>query len=555
MNWITDLLGGSGIASSLLYVFLTCALGAWAGKLRIAGVKLGIAGVLFVGIILAHFGARVDAQMLHFAQEFGLILFVYAIGIDVGPRFFSSLRSDGLLLNALAIAIVLLGFGVALAFHAWGGVDATVMAGVMCGAVTNTPGLGAAKQVVADYLAANPGACLDDALLGSGYAMAYPLGVVGIIVSMIALRPLFRIRVSDEERAYNDQLNSGAHIESIVVTLRNPGLWGKTVEQVTDFVDKEFTFSRIERGGSFVVPAAETVLREGDLVHGVAKSDHLDDLRLKLGPVEIGQKNEPDGPLAMQKFLFTNHKLAGKTIEQIGIYRRYPANITRIVRGGMVILPSHQTAIEIGDQLRVVGSRECMKEVGAELGDSIREWSHPNILSLTLGIVAGLVIGAIPIALPGMPVAAKLGLAGGPLLAAILLAAKGRIGGLSFYMNSATNMVLRELGIAMFLGCVGLGAGGHFVATFLQGGYLWVLYGLAVTLIPLALVTVAARLLRVNYLKICGLVSGATTDPCALEFANSLAPTQAQATAYATVYPITMFLRIVLGQAFILLTL
>lgn len=550
-----DLFGGSGIGSSLLYIFLTCTLGAAAGKLHVGSVKLGIAGVLFVGIILAHFGARVDAQMLHFAQEFGLILFVYAIGIDVGPRFFSSLRSDGLKLNALAIAIVFLGFGIALVFHYAGGIDANVMAGVMCGAVTNTPGLGAAKQVLSDYVAAHPEVSIDESVLGSGYAMAYPLGVVGILLSIILLRPLFRIRVADEEKAYNDSLNVGGHVESIVVTIKNPGLFGKTVEQITDFVDKEFTFSRIERGGKFEVAVADFVIEPGDVIHGVAKSDNLDDLRLKLGDIEIGQKAEVGGPLAMQKFLVTNHKVAGKTIEQLGIYRRYPANITRIVRSGMVILPSHQTALEMGDQVRVVGAKEVMADVGKELGDSIREWSHPNILSLTLGIVLGLLIGSIPIFLPGMPAPAKLGLAGGPLLAAILLGAKGRVMGISFYMNSATNMLFRELGIAMFLGCVGLGAGGSFVNTFVQGGYMWVLYGFVITFVPLAVVTVVARLLKVNYLKIAGLVSGATTDPCALEFSNSLAPVQAQSTAYATVYPITMFLRILLGQTFILLTL
>lgn len=555
MDFLVDLFTGHGVATSLLYITLTAFVGTLLGKLKVGSVKLGIAGVLFTGIILAHFGANVNADMLHFAQEFGLILFVYAVGIDVGPRFFSSFRSDGLLLNGLAVAIILLGFGIAYCFHYFGGLDANVMAGVMCGAVTNTPGLGAARQVITDYNAASGYQAMDADILGSAYAMAYPLGVLGIIATMILIRCIFRVKISDEVDAYNKSLSSGGQIESVVIKISNKNLFGKSIEYISNFVDSEFTFSRVERNGEFLVPTANFVINEGDVLHGVASSGNLEDLKLKLGDLEIGQKQPIDGDLVMQRFLVTNSKVAGHTVNQIGIFRRYPANITRIYRTGIEILPTKQTTIEIGDHVRVVGKKSVMDDIKKELGDSIHEWSHPNVIAIFMGIFLGLVVGSIPIFIPGLPVPAKLGLAGGPLLVAILLGWKGRVGKFSFYMNTAANMMLREVGICLFLGCVGLGAGKGFVSTLVNGGYWWVLYGFIITVVPILVVSIIARILKVNYLKICGFVAGSMTDPPALEFANGLSPVQAQSTAYATVYPLTMFLRILLGQTFILISL
>lgn len=555
MDFIVDLFSGNGIATSLMYISLTAFVGSVLGKLKVGSVKLGIAGVLFTGIILAHFGARVNHDMLHFAQEFGLILFVYAVGIDVGPRFFSSFRSDGLLLNGLAVAIIFLGFGISLCFHYFGGLDANVVAGIMCGAVTNTPGLGAARQVITDYNANNPISPIDGDVLGSAYAMAYPLGVIGIIATMIIVRLIFRIKLEKEVDSYNKSISTGGQVESVVIKITNTNLFNQTVEYISNFVDSEFTFSRVERNGEFLVPTAQFTIQEGDILHGVANSSNIEDLRLKLGEIELGQKQPIDGDLVMQRFLVTNAKIAGKTVNQIGIFRRYPANITRIYRTGIEILPTKQTTVEIGDHVRVVGKKEVMDDIKKELGDSIHEWSHPNIITIFMGIFLGLIVGSIPIFIPGLPVPAKLGLAGGPLLVAIILGWKGRVGKQSFYMNTAANMMLREVGICLFLGCVGLGAGGTFVETFVNGGYWWVLYGFIITVVPIMLVSIIARLLKVNYLKICGFVAGSMTDPPALEFANGLSPVQAQSTAYATVYPLTMFLRILLGQTLILITL
>lgn len=556
MNFITELFTGDGIATSLILICITAFAGAIIGKLEIKNVRLGVAGVLFTGIILAHFGARINSDILHFAQEFGLILFVYAIGIDVGPRFFNTLRSDGLKLNLFAISIVLMGFGIALAFHYILDVEPEVITGIMCGAVTNTPGLGAARQVVTDYNAMNPDNIIDGDVLGTGYAVAYPLGVIGIILSMIIIKTLFRIKVSREVDEYNESLiKSNNHLESVVVKITNSNLFGKTVEYIVDFVDKELVFSRIERDGEFLIPTATFILEKGDIVHGVSDDKNIDNLRLKLGNVEIGQKRDIDGDLVMQRFMVTNHKIAGKTIEQLGIYRRYPANITRIYRTGIEILPTKRTTIEIGDSVRIVGKRAVMNEIQAEIGDSIKEWSHPNIIPLFMGIALGILVGSIPLAIPGLPAPAKLGLAGGPLIIAILLGWRGRIGNFSFYMNSGANMLLREMGITLFLACVGLGAGGKFVETIVNGGYMWVLYGLVITIVPILIVGIIAYLMKINYLKICGFMAGAMTDPPALEYANGLSQTHAQSMAYASVYPLTMFLRILLGQTLILITL
>lgn len=547
--------GTSAITTAVLSLALTIYVGGLLGKLSIGKVKLGIAGVLFTGIIVAHFGVRVNADMLYFAQELGLILFVYAVGIDVGPRFFSAFRSEGLQLNIFAIAIVLLGFGVAMAFHIWGGIKPEIMAGIMCGAVTNTPGLGAANSAIASSFTPEH-AEEAKAVIGNAYAMAYPIGVVGIIVTMLVVRAVFRVKLEKEVESYNKTIDSAhSHLESVVINITNQNLFGKTIGYIRNVIDQDLVISRIERNGEMIIPTEELLLEAGDIAHGVSRSESIDNLKVKMGEVEIGQKKDVEGNLVMKTIMVTNKKVDGKTIEQIGIYRRYEANITRIYRaGGMEILPTLDAVIQIGDSVRVVGKKELMKDVEKEIGNSVKELSHPNILSLVLGITLGVILGSIPIPI-GLSAPAKLGLAGGPLIVAILMGWKGRIKNFSFYMNPGANMMVRELGITLFLGAVGLKCGGSFVETFLGEGKMWVLYGAAITLIPIMLVSFIARLKGVNYLKICGFMAGATTDPPALEYANSLAPTHAQSMAYASVYPLTMFLRILLGQALILLTL
>ncbi|MDI9538425.1 putative transporter [Xiashengella succiniciproducens] len=551
MDFLLSLFKGTGIATTILFISLTAFVGVLLGKITIKNVKLGVAGVLFSGLFFAHFGAKVDAHVLHFVREFGLILFVYSIGVEVGPRFVNSFRNDGLKLNMLALSVVLLGFITAFAIHMIGGVDPAVVTGIMSGAVTNTPGLGAAQQALIES-----GKPDDAAIAGMGYAVAYPFGVIGIILTMLLVRWIFRIKIDKEVNEYNAQITKNQQkLEGVEVAVTNPNLFGQKLSYLKNFVDKELVISRIERGGDFFIPTDDSTLEKGDVIYGVSAINHIDNLKIKIGEVTIGQKREISGSLAMFHVLVTNRKLAGKTIEQIGIYRRYEANITRIFRSGMEILPTLDTTVEFGDTVRVVGKRELLPEVRHELGNSVKELAHPNVIPLFMGIFLGVILGSIPIFLPGLPAPAKLGLAGGPLLIAILLGHKGRIGSLDFYMTPGANMMLKELGIILFLCCVGLSSGGQFVETLSKGGSAWLLYGALITFVPIFIVSLVARFMKLNYLKICGVISGAMTDPPALEYANSIAPVYAQASAYATVYPLTMFLRILLAQTLILLTL
>ncbi len=554
MDFISQLFIGTGLDAILVYLCLTAFIGVAVGKLELKGVKLGIAGVLFVGIALAHFKAQggsdpLNAETLHFIKEFGLILFIYAIGIDVGPRFLNSFRNDGFTMNMMALSIVLLGFFIALGFYFFTDAGSAVITGTMCGAVTNTPGLGAAQQALSGNKEA-----IEQA--GMAYAVAYPFGVLGIILTMILVRQFFRIKIKSEEEDYHRQLgnNFRQKLESVEITVTNPNLLDKKIAEIKELFDRELVISRIERGDSFVLASEDEILQEGDIIYGVSSVRHIHHLQMQIGKVEIGSKKAVSGTLAMFNVLVTNRNIAGKTIEQIGIYRRYEANITRIFRAGMEILPTRETTLEMGDTVRIVGKRILLPEIQKEIGNSVKELSVPNTIPIFLGIFLGVVLGSVPIFIPGLPAPAKLGLAGGPLIIALLLGHKGRVGRLDFYMTPGANAMMRELGIILFLACVGLSSGTNFVKTISSGGYIWMVYGAAITFIPIMVVSVIARLMKFNYLKICGIISGSMTDPPALEYANSIAPVQAQGTAYATVYPLTMFMRILLAQVLILAT-
>jgi putative transport protein len=530
----------------MLYLCLTAFTGVAIGKLGIKGIKPGVAGVLFSGIFIAHCGAPVDEHVLHFIRDFGLILFVYSIGLNMGPRFFSSFKKDGLLLNLFAIGIITGGFAIAWLIYSITDISPAVIVGILCGAVTNTPSLGAAQQTLAEQ-------GVEAAVVaetGMAYAVAYPFGILGIIVTMLLVRLIFRINIDAEVKSYTETLGgSETKLQTVKITVANPGLFDKTVDYVKRIMDKELAISRIIRNGEMMIATDKEIIRKGDIICGVSAQNRIEIVEIKIGKVEVvNTPEEISGPLAMINVLLTNQKLTGKTIEQIGIYRRYPANVTRIFRSGMKILPTLQTTLELGDTVRVVGKKEILNDVKKELGDSINELAKPNIISIFLGISVGIVLGSIPIFIPGLPAPAKLGLAGGPLLVAILLGYKGRMGKMSFYMTPGANLFMRETGIILFLSCVGLLSGEKFIETIRNGGWQWMLYGVVITLVPILIAAAVARILKVNYLKICGCISGSMTDPPALEFANSIAPVQAQAAAYATVYPMTMFLRVLLAQ-------
>lgn len=553
MEYIQKLFTTPGITSTVIYLCLTALLGLLLGKLEVKKIKLGVAGVLFSGLLIAHLEAPVDEHILHFIRDFGLILFVYSIGIDMGPRFFSSFRKDGIVLNFLAMGIVLGGFIIAFLVYYFTDLSPAVVVGILCGAVTNTPSLGAAQQVITEQGGEMASSAVET---GMAYALAYPFGIIGIIITMLFIRIFFRIKIDKEIEEYNETLGgSETKLQSVKITVTNPNLFGKKIAFIKHIMDKELAVSRIYRNGEYTLASDNEVLKEGDVLLGVSAQNLIDNLQIKIGTVTVSDKEEIEGPLAAINVLVTKRNIAGKTIEQVGIYRRYPANITRILRNGIKILPTLQTTLELGDTVKVVGKKEILRDVRKELGDSVKELAKPNIISIFLGILLGILAGSIPIFIPGLPAPAKLGLAGGPLIIAILLGWKGRVGNMSFYMTPGANLFMKELGIILFLSCVGLLSGGKFVETIMNGGWNWMLYGAVITFVPIMLAGIVGRILKINYLKICGCIAGSMTDPPALEFANNIAYVQAQSTAYATVYPLTMFLRVLLAQIFVLLTL
>ncbi len=516
---------GPSTASTLVFLSIVGIVGLLAGKLRIGSLKLGIAGVLFVGLLVGHLGAEIDHHVLHFAKEFGLILFVYSIGIEIGPRFLSSLRNNGMQLNLFASSIVILGllcaFGIKYAFN----LDLEVVAGLFSGAVTNTPSLGASQSLLTEMTGAETAA----ETAGMGYAIAYPFGIMGIILVMALIRIVFKISVDKEMDNYTaDLAEKSGKIQTVKAKLTNPNLFGITLSQLTKSIDSEFVVSRIIRNGENLVPRGKMTLEQDDIFICLCHKDELDEIELVIGHVEELEKVEISGSLSVRHMTITNRRIAGKSLQDINLSSMYPANITRIFRGQSEIIPTHDTHLEFGDTVRVVGQRDKMDVVAKFLGNSLRDLSHPNLPPLFIGIFLGILLGSIPIMIPGLPMPAKLGLAGGPLIIALILGHFGRIGRFDFYMTPSANHFIRELGIILFLACVGLGSGKHFWETLTNGGYMWMLYAALITFVPLFVVGVVARMRKLNYLTI------------------------AQATAYATVYPLTMFLRILGAQLLVL---
>ena len=549
MEFLIDLFTTPHAITTFLFITLTVVFGILFGHLKFGHIKFGIAGVLFFGILFGHIGFPTDESqttILNFVRDFGLILFVYSIGIETGPRFLSSFRKDGLKLNLIAVGGILMGLLVTILISYNTNIKPDILTGVMCGAVTNTPGLGAATEIIKDQ-------GLPTDMLGAGYAIAYPFGVIGLLLIIVLIRLLFRINIKEEEKSYLESIGTtDSKLESVEITVMNPNIFGKDIAYIKNAVDAELAVSRIYRNGNYLLATGDIKIQEGDVIYGVSEQKSLENLRIKLGEVTIRERRNISGSMDLINVLVTNRKMAGKTIKQIGIFRRYEASITRIYRAGMEILPTSHTTLELGDTVKIIGETKVLEDVKNELGNSIRELSIPNIVPMFIGIFLGIIVGSIPIAIPGMPVPAKLGIAGGPLLIALILGHKGRIGKLNFYMTYGANLMLREFGIVLFLSAVGLLAGGNFVHTLVDGGgWVWMIYGAMITFIPMFIVALTAYFMKVNYLKICGLIAGASTDPPILEFANSLAPTPAQSSAYATVYPLSMFLRIVVAQVLV----
>ena len=542
----------SDVALSTSLLALVAVLGLWIGNWRIYGVGLGIGGVLFGGIAVGHFvgyfGAQLDMHTLHFIQEFGLILFVYTIGIQVGPGFFASLRTSGLKLNLFAALLVLLGFIVAFLIHKLFGVPLPVILGTYSGAVTNTPSLGAGQQILSE-LGAQPS---EMGIMGMGYAVAYPFGICGILLTMWLVRMVFKINVEREARHFEQQSgHQKRNLQTINLAVRNPNLDGLMLQEIPSLDDGQVICSRLKRGEALMVPHATTRIQLDDLVHLVGEPEALKRVKLVIGEEVEASLSTQGTDLRVVRVVVTNEQVLSKSLLELDLKVKYDVVVSRLNRAGVELVPGNHSTLQFGDILNLVGRPEAIEAVASLVGNAQQKLQQVQMLPVFIGIGLGVVLGSIPFYIPGFPAALKLGLAGGPLVVALILSRIGSIGPLYWFMPPSANLALRELGIVLFLAVVGLKAGGNFVETLVQGdGVLWMAFGVAITLIPLCTVAVLARwLAKINYLTLCGLLAGSMTDPPALAFANNLHPTsEASSLAYATVYPLVMFLRILSPQ-------
>ncbi|HBY0434729.1 TPA: putative transporter [Klebsiella pneumoniae] len=542
----------SEIALTVSVLALVAVVGLWIGNVKIRGVGFGIGGVLFGGIIVGHFvdqaGVTLSSPMLHFIQEFGLILFVYTIGIQVGPGFFASLRVSGLRLNLFAILIVILGGLVTAVLHKLFNIPLPVVLGIFSGAVTNTPALGAGQQILRDL--GVPFEVVDQ--MGMSYAMAYPFGICGILLTMWLVRLFFRINIEKEAQRFEESSGNGhAHLHTINVRVENPNLNQMAIQDVPMLNSDNIVCSRLKRGELLMVPAPGTLIQAGDLLHLVGRPEDLHNAQLVIGQEVATSLSTRGTDLKVERVVVTNEKVLGKKIRDLHVKQRYDVVISRLNRAGVELVASSSASLQFGDILNLVGRPEAIDAVAAELGNAQQKLQQVQMLPVFIGIGLGVLLGSIPLFIPGFPAALKLGLAGGPLIMALILGRIGSIGKLYWFMPPSANLALRELGIVLFLAVVGLKSGGDFVATLTQGdGLSWIAYGIFITAIPLLTVGILARMLaKMNYLTLCGMLAGSMTDPPALAFANNLHATSgAAALSYATVYPMVMFLRIITPQ-------
>ena len=548
----SESLWGGGVAHSVLILALVVALGVMLGKLKVAGVSLGVTGILFVGIGFSYFGMNVDEHLMHFLKEFGLILFVYSIGLQVGPGFFSSFRKGGVTLNKLAVLVVALGVATTVALYYITGLSMTTMVGVMSGAVTNTPGLGAAQQAFSDMHA---GADAPD--IATGYAVAYPLGVVGAILTLIGLRYLLRIDVKREEAAAGQDSDAQKDLTTrrLSVEIVNAAVNGKTVAEIRDLALRDFVISRISRGGgSPELADASTALHCGDRILLIAAPRDVEALVALLGREVDAEPMVHDKAMISRRILITKPELNGKTLSELRVRSTCGVTITRINRSGIDLVASGNLQLQIGDRVTVVGPELSVAHAERLFGNSLKRLNHPNLIPIFTGIALGVLLGSISFWIPGIPQPVKLGLAGGPLIVAILIGRYGPHYKLVTYTTMSANLMLREIGIVLFLASVGIEAGEHFVQTVVEGsGLSYVGYGFLITVIPLLIIGMIARFYcKVNYFTLMGLIAGSNTDPPALAYANQASGNDAPAVGYSTVYPLTMFLRILAGQMILL---
>lgn len=553
MDWLQSLFLGEGIAHTMLVLSFVITLGILLGKVKVGGISIGVTWILFVGIACSHFGMRVDHNTLHFIKEFGLILFVFSIGLQVGPGFFSSFKQGGLRMVGCASAVVALGAVTTYVIHLVTGTPMTTMVGVMSGAVTNTPGLGAAQQAYTDMTG------VADSTIALGYAVAYPLGVVGVILTLVAIRFFTRVDFKQENEALEAMRAEQTNIERFSVEFTNGALEGHSVAHLRELVNRSFVISRIMHDdGSITIADGTSLLKLGERLRVICAPEDSEAVvaflgqRVEISKQEWGAGTDLQTQLVSRRIVITKPKINGKKFSDLRLRSRYGINITRVNRAGIDLIPYQGMELQIGDRVMVVGEETAVEQVASVLGNSLKQLREPQLLTIFLGIALGVLFGSIP--LMNIPQPVKLGLAGGPLIVALLIGRFGPHFHLVTYTTMSANLMLREVGLAMFLAGVGLGAGDGFVEAIVDGGYRWIGYGFIITVLPLLLVGLFARLkLKMNYYTLMGLLAGSSTNPPALGYANATSGNDMPALGYATVYPVVMFLRVLTAQMLILM--
>ena len=554
MEWLTSLLTEHSVIQAVIVVSLVSAVGLALGKISMWGVSLGVTFVFFVGIVAGHFGLSIDPQMLNYAESFGLIIFVYALGVQVGPGFFSSLGKGGLKLNMLAMLVVLLGIVMTLGFHWTTGVSLPDMVGILSGAVTNTPALGAAQQTLKQLN--DPAIQQSDLALGC--AVAYPLGVVGVILAVILVRKLFASSIffkkSDED----------SHKKTVVIgfLVSNPGVFGKTIQEIARQSSKKFVVSRLWRNEKVIIPASDTMVKEGDCLLMITTEGDVEALTMLIGKRDTRDWNKEDidwdaidSQLVSHRIVITRSEINGKRLGALRLRNQYGINITRIYRAGIVLLPTPDLTLQLGDRLTVVEEESAIAKVENVVGNTVKDLDEPNLVAVFIGMVLGLLLGSIPLTIPGISFPVKLGLAGGPIVMGILVGAFGPRIHMVTYTTISANLMLRALGLSMYLACLGLDAGTHFFETvFRPEGALWVGLGFAITVIPVILVAaVSIKWMKIDFGSVAGMLCGSMSNPMALNYVNSTVDSDTPSVAYATVYPLTMFVRVIMAQVILML--
>ncbi len=553
MNWLIDLFTQESVAQTVLIYAITIAFGIWMGRVKLFGVSFGVTWVLFIGILLSYIGVTVNKEIEHFLRDFGLILFVYSIGLQVGPGFFASLKQKAAINNVLAASVVLLGIGITISLHFVTGNHIAILAGVMSGAVTNTPGLGAAQAAFKDLHIVGT----DNSTITLAYAVAYPFGVFGIIFSLIILRKLLGINIEKEKERHRklDVLRSGKPV-SIHLNLENHQLFGQPLRRIFELLHEPIVVSRMLHHGEVITPTPDIILAEGDVLLVLTSKTQVDKVKIVIGsPTNINLKNAPDSNLISRQIIVTRQEVTHKRLGDLDEMHQHDFTLTRLNRAGIEMVTNGNIYLQLGDMVKVVGTEEGVERVTKALGNSLKRLDVPDLAPIFIGIALGVVLGSIPFQIANMPVAVKIGMAGGPLIVALLLSRYGSYMYLNNYTTNSANLMIRELGIALFLAGVGLGSGHNLSSAFSDGsGWNWIWMGICITMIPLLIVGVIAnKFFKKTYFEICGLLAGASTDPPALAFALKMANSDIPSATYATVYPLTMILRIIGAQLLVLL--